>query len=124
MQPHCEQSGVPPNWQGVIFVFRSAEYVSVVWAKMQSLGDAGGFRNSSIMRVMHIDQGIALPQIHQLFNDPFPLVPASESLVQLAPCCGVNKLNQMRFVSLCALQNRVKSSRYPGRSIICPVTVQ
>ena len=50
MQPHCEQSGVPPNWQGVIFVFRSAEKVSVVWAKMQSLGDAGGFRNSSIIR--------------------------------------------------------------------------
>ncbi len=57
MQPHCEQSGVPPNWQGVILVFRSAENVSVVRAKMQSFGDAGGFRNSSIMRLCISIQG-------------------------------------------------------------------
>jgi hypothetical protein len=32
-QPHCEQSGLPPNWQGVILLFRSAEIVWVVCAK-------------------------------------------------------------------------------------------
>jgi hypothetical protein len=42
MQPHCSQSGSPPNWQGVIGVERSAEIVSVVRAKMHSLGFLGG----------------------------------------------------------------------------------
>src|SRR5579872_3717459 len=35
MQPHCEQSGVPPNWHGSTFVRRSAESERVVLAKMQ-----------------------------------------------------------------------------------------
>ena len=48
MQPHCEQSGSPPNWQGVTRVFRSAEMVVVVLAKMQSRGEAGGWANSLI----------------------------------------------------------------------------
>src|SRR5581483_10176456 len=34
MHPHCEQSGSPPNWQGWILVFKSAETVSVEPAKM------------------------------------------------------------------------------------------
>lgn len=42
MHPHELQSGFPPNWQGVIFVFRSAEIVCVVSAKMQSSGLCGG----------------------------------------------------------------------------------
>jgi len=45
MQPHCEQSGSPPNWQGVTRVFKSAEMVVVVLAKMQSRGEAGGCAN-------------------------------------------------------------------------------
>jgi len=44
MQPHCEQSGVPPNWQGVTRLLRSAVSESVVRAKMHSAGDRGGFR--------------------------------------------------------------------------------
>ena len=44
MQPHCEQSGVPPNWQGVIRVFKSAVSESVVRAKMHSAGERGGWR--------------------------------------------------------------------------------
>ena len=30
MQPHCAQSGVPPNWQGVIRRSRSADRLVVV----------------------------------------------------------------------------------------------
>ncbi len=49
MQPHREQSGSPPNWQGSTRVLKSAESVHVVWAKMQRSGDNGGDRNSSII---------------------------------------------------------------------------
>ena len=34
MQPHCEQSGLPPNWQGVMRCSKSAEMQLVVCAKM------------------------------------------------------------------------------------------
>ena len=44
MQPQLAQSGVPPNWHGVIRVCRSADTHSVVCAKMQSAGEAGGSR--------------------------------------------------------------------------------
>ena len=42
MQPQREQSGSPPNWQGEILVFKSAEILSVVREKMHSFGDWGG----------------------------------------------------------------------------------
>ena len=42
MQPQLLQSGLPPNWHGVIFVVRSAEMVVVVCAKTQSSGESGG----------------------------------------------------------------------------------
>ena len=44
MQPQLEQSGVPPNWHGVMRVSRFAEMHSVVRAKMHSAGDDGGSR--------------------------------------------------------------------------------
>jgi hypothetical protein len=44
MQPHCEQSGLPPNWQGLILPSRSAVTENVVRAKIHSLGDCGGRR--------------------------------------------------------------------------------
>lgn len=46
MQPHCAQSGLPPNWHGVILVIRSAEMIPVVLAKMHSRGLRGGDANS------------------------------------------------------------------------------
>ena len=42
MQPHCEQSGLPPNWQGVMRCSKSAEMHDVVCAKMQLSGPSGG----------------------------------------------------------------------------------
>src|SRR5215467_5463455 len=42
MQPHCEQSGLPPNWHGLTRLFRSAVIVRVVFAKMHSVGFDGG----------------------------------------------------------------------------------
>jgi hypothetical protein len=42
IQPQLEQSGFPPNWQGVIRVRGSAETVAVVSAKIHSDGLAGG----------------------------------------------------------------------------------
>ena len=47
MQPQRAQSGVPPNWHGVMRFSRSAETHSVVCAKMHSTGDAGGFGHTS-----------------------------------------------------------------------------
>src|SRR5262249_49401013 len=47
--PQREQSGSPPNWQGLILVFRSAESGSVVRAKMHCSGDCGGRPNSLIV---------------------------------------------------------------------------
>ena len=44
MQPHCEQSGVAPNRQGVSRLFRSAVSESVVRAKMHSAEDCGGLK--------------------------------------------------------------------------------
>ena len=42
MQPQFAQSGVPPNWHGVICRSKSAETHVVVCAKMHSSGDCGG----------------------------------------------------------------------------------
>ena len=42
MQPHCEQSGLPPNWHGVMRCSKSAETQLVVRAKMHSSGLDGG----------------------------------------------------------------------------------
>ena len=44
MHPQDAQSGLPPNWQGVIFVCRSAESVCVVSANTQSAGCAAARR--------------------------------------------------------------------------------
>jgi len=48
MHPQDAQSGFPPNWQGVIFVRKSADNVWVVSAKTQSLGLCGGEVNCRI----------------------------------------------------------------------------
>ena len=45
IHPQDAQSGFPPNWQGVIFVLRSADKVWVVSAKTQSWGLFGGEAN-------------------------------------------------------------------------------
>ena len=37
MHPHCDQSGLPPFWQGVIGALRSAEMQAIVCEKMHSL---------------------------------------------------------------------------------------
>ena len=47
MQPQFAQSGVPPNWHGVMRVSRSADRQAVVCAKMHSSGEAGGARYAS-----------------------------------------------------------------------------
>ena len=44
MHPQLAQSGLPPNWHGVILVWRSADTQSVVLAKTQSSGESGGRR--------------------------------------------------------------------------------
>src|ERR1700730_5615413 len=48
MHPQDAQSGFPPNWQGVIFVCRSADNVWVVRAKTQSWGLCVGEANCRI----------------------------------------------------------------------------
>src|SRR6185312_18612 len=47
-QPHEEQSGWPPYWQGVTAVFKSAERTFVVNANTHSFGPAGGVANCRI----------------------------------------------------------------------------
>ncbi len=42
MQPHWLQSGLPPNWHGVIALLKSADTHAVVCAKMHSAGLDGG----------------------------------------------------------------------------------
>ena len=48
IHPQDAQSGLPPNWHGVIFVCRSADNVCVVSAKTQSCGPGGGEANCRI----------------------------------------------------------------------------
>src|SRR5207253_9861058 len=48
VHPQLLQSGMPPNWHGVIFVVKSAEMLLVMRAKTQSFGDSGGGANNSI----------------------------------------------------------------------------
>jgi hypothetical protein len=48
VHPQLLQSGMPPNWQGEIFVVKSAEMLLVTRAKTQSWGDSGGVANISI----------------------------------------------------------------------------
>jgi hypothetical protein len=45
MHPQEAQSGLPPNWHGVIFVCKSADSVCVVSANTQSAGLCGGAAN-------------------------------------------------------------------------------
>jgi len=47
MQPHCSQSGLPPNWHGVMRRCRSDDTHSVVFANVHSSGLDGGLRYTS-----------------------------------------------------------------------------
>src|SRR5271163_4188678 len=93
MQPHCSQSGFPPNWQGVILVERSAETVIVVRAKIHSSGLFGG-------------EEIFFMTISGISRTGYLFRSSSSSVIMVvrwtgvrisgsvAPRCGVNRLNQ------------------------------
>src|ERR1017187_9722602 len=110
MQPHCEQLGSPPNWQGVTRVFRSAEMVVVVLAKMQSRGDAGGCANSLIADAYMSSSGYTSRN-----RNSSAMAHVRSCTVRIsgstAPFCGVKILNQIRLVSFRRLQNLTNSSR-------------
>src|SRR5207253_5288978 len=57
MQPHCEQSGLPPNWQGLSWVLRSAVIDRVVLAKTQRCGLEGVIRKPSIVPFVIVSFG-------------------------------------------------------------------
>ena len=48
-QPHSLHTGRPPIWHGITGVLRSGEKQAVVWAKIQSWGEGGGWRYPSSM---------------------------------------------------------------------------
>ena len=84
MHPQLAQSGLPPNWQGVIFVWRSAERHSVVLAKTQSAGESGGCTIDVEQPLRHLDLGEALAQHQQLAHDPFAVF-GTEPFLRLFP---------------------------------------
>lgn len=61
MQPHCVQSGVPPNRQDVTRFFKSAVSESVVRAEMHSAGECGGLRYPSVACFGITSFGYAFP---------------------------------------------------------------
>ena len=65
MHPHCEQSGVPPNWHGVMRCSKSAEMQLVVSAKTHSSGLFGGFGVLLDEAFRHRQLLVPSPQRHQ-----------------------------------------------------------
>src|ERR1700755_1447464 len=94
IQPHCSQSGSPPNWQGVILVERSAETIMVVRAKIHSSGVLGG-EEISLMTISGISS------TGYFFRSPYSsaMMTARWAGVRIsgsvAPRCGVKRLNQI-----------------------------
>src|ERR1700761_527969 len=122
MQPHCWQSGLPPNWQGVILVERSAETVIVVRAKIHASGLFGG-EEISFITISGISRtGYCFRSLCN--STTVAALWAGVSISgSVAPRCGVNRLNQTFVTAGCVLQNWRNWSRYPGRSAICAVMV-
>lgn len=117
MHPHDLQSGCPPNWHGLIRVCRSADKVSVVCAKMQSLGLAGGETNCWI-------KAAGMSSFEYCFRSCIISAVASARSAgasisgNSSPICGVNRLNHTFLISGRGVQNFRNSPKYPGRFII------
>ena len=61
MHPHWLQSGLPPNWQGVIGFSMFADTHAVVSAKTHSSGECGGFTVPAInVRMLAYDTARAI----------------------------------------------------------------
>src|SRR5579875_2626755 len=123
MQPHDSQSGFPPNWQGVTWVLRSADIVCVVNANTHSCGLCGGEANCRIS-----PSGMSNFRNFWRNCSNSAMTWARSSGVRTSgncsPFCGVKMLNQIFSTSGRGVQNSRNSCKYPGRFIICPVTVQ
>jgi len=110
IQPHCSQSGFPPNWHGVMSVRRSAESIFVVRANMHSVGFLGGDSNSrmsssGISRAGYFSRNFLRSSITAALCD---LVSISGSC---APRCGVKMLNHTLSTSGWLVQKLRNSSR-------------
>ena len=88
MQPQRAQSGVPPNWHGVIRFSRSAEMHSVVCAKMQASGEDGGVGQGVDQALGHLQLGIAGAQLVQR-GDGAARSSAVRHSGDSSPTCGV-----------------------------------
>src|SRR5438067_8690811 len=117
IQPHCEQSGSPPNWQGTTWLLRSAEMVCVVCAKMHSSGDDGGVRNSLINPSRMSSFGY-FRRRNSISSTACMRCRTERISGDEAPFCGVNMLIHTRLISSFEHQNSRKSPRYPGLCII------
>src|SRR5260370_17839414 len=115
--PHEAQSGVPPNWHGVISVFRSADTIFVVRAKTQSCGLAGGAENCRI-------KPSAMSSFGYLFRNSAISITARlrSSVVSISgkrsPICGVNRLNHTFLISDLGVQTAINSLTYSGLLLI------
>lgn len=96
MQPHREQSGVPPNWHGSTLVRRSADNERVVLAKMHRSGEAGGLRNSLIMPSC-MSSLFSSRQMRRRISTTCLRSSESRHSMFVAPLCGVKILIQIFF---------------------------
>src|SRR5262245_26414188 len=123
MHPHCEQSGLPPNWQGVIRLSRSAVTLSVVRAKMHSLGDCGG--SSYPRRTLSGSSSFGKSGFRLAnWSSTRSLSFGARISSTFSPTWGVNRLNQIFRISDLSDQNWENSLNEWGRIAIWRVTVQ
>src|SRR6185369_17528985 len=107
MQPHCEQSGLPPYWHGVMAFSRSADRHSVVFEKMHSSGFLGGFKYPRTTDgIMSCSFG-SLAYNETISSTSSFLSAGRKRSTESSPCCGVYRLNQIRFTSGLDAQKRV-----------------
>ena len=110
-QPQLAQSGVPPNWHGVMRVVRSAEIVVVVRAKTHSSGDVRRLRVDVEHALGRFELRIAQAQRHQVGDDALAVGRRETFVRYLADLRRVEADPDLARLPACADQNCRNSSR-------------
>src|SRR5688572_16850649 len=110
MHPQFAQSGLPPNWHGVIGFSKFADTHAVVFAKMQSSGECGGrtYESSNPWGVRSLGYFVRIASRSATTVCRSPFVSRS---ADISPTCGVYRLIQICDTARFADQNCANSSR-------------